>query len=124
MNEKIFQDVFDMVQEVLPNGWKKFVLFVGYTAGSYSIKYYTDDGSGVYTDCFSQKNVNKLQLMKLFMNIDKILASERKKLDDKNKWSVMTMIVNFDGSMKVELDYTDISENTIAYEQEWKNKYL
>lgn len=58
------------------------------------------------------------------MSIDKVVASERQKLDDKNKWTVLTMSVTNDGSMKTELDYTDISENAIAYEQKWKEKYI
>lgn len=124
MNNAIFQKIFDMLQPVLPKEWKKLVLYVGYTAGSYTMKYYTSDTNGVYTDCFRQKNINKAQLINLFMHIDKVVESERKKLDDKNKWSVMTMIVDIDGSMKSEFEYEDISENAIAYEQSWKEKYI
>ena len=58
------------------------------------------------------------------MNIDKVVGPERKKLDEKNKWSVLTMSVTNDGNMKTEFDYTDISENAIAYEQKWKEKYI
>ena len=45
-------------------------------------------------------------------------------LDKNNKWSVMTMFVSSDGNMKTEFDYSDISENAIAYEQKWKEKYI
>lgn len=124
MNNEIFQNIFDILQPALPNEWKKMVLFVGYTAGSYTMKYYTADDNGKYTDCFSQKGINKAQLIKLFMSIDKIVAPERKKLDDKNRWTVLTMSVTNDGSMKTEFDYADISENAIAYEQKWKEKYI
>lgn len=124
MNNDIFQNVFDILQPALPEGWKKMVLFVGYTTESYTMKYYTSDARGEYTDCFSQKGVNKVQLIKLFMSIDKIVGSERKKLDEKSKWSIMTMIVSADGNMKTEFDYSDISENAIAYEQSWKEKYI
>jgi hypothetical protein len=58
------------------------------------------------------------------MDINKVLSAERKTLDDKNKWTVMTMIVDADGNMKTEFDYTDISENAIAYERNWKEKYI
>lgn len=34
------------------------------------------------------------------------------------------MIVDENGNMQTEFDYTDISENAIAYEHEWKKKYL
>lgn len=124
MNNEMFQNIFDLIQPLLPNSWSKMVLFVGYTAGSYTMKYYTADEKGKYTDCFSQSGVNKTQLIKLFMSLDKVLGSERKKLDDKNKWTVLTMTVSSDGIMKTEFDYTDISDNAIEYEQGWKNKYL
>ena len=124
MNNDIFQKVFDLLQPMLPDNWEKMILYVGYSTGSYSMKFYTCDTSGIYTDCFSYGEVSKSKLIQLFMSIDKLLASERGILDEKNKWSVMTMIVNSDGKMKTEFDYADFSENTIAYEQSWKEKYL
>lgn len=124
MNNEIFQNILDMMMPMLPEEWKKMILYVGYTSGSYSMKFYTADKNNVYTDCFSQKGANKTQLIKLFMDIDKILDKERNALDDKNKWSVMTMIVDNNGKMNTEFDYTDISENSIAYERNWKEKYL
>lgn len=63
-------------------------------------------------------------MIKVFMNIDKIIKVERDKLDDKSKWSVMTMIVDADGNMKTEFDYSDISEDSIGYEQNWRKKYI
>lgn len=124
MNNEIFQNVFDIISPVLPKGWKKMILYVGYTVGSYSMKYYTTDGKNAYTDCFSQKSVNKAQLIRLFIDIDKVLSAERKTLDDMHRWSVMTMIVDSAGGMKTEFDYTDISENSITYEKNWEEKYV
>lgn len=124
MNNEVFQNIFDLIQPLLPNKWSKMILFAGYTAGSYTMKYYTADEKGEYTDCFSQSGVNKTQLIKLFMSLDKVLCGERKKLDDKNRWTVLTMTVSNDGTMKTEFDYSDISENAIAYEQAWKEKYI
>lgn len=124
MNNEIFQNVFDLIQPLLPNNWKSMILFVGYTAGSYTMKYYSSNESGEFTDCFSQKGINKTQLIKLFMRIDKVLSAERKKLDDKNRWTVLTMSATCDGAMRTEFDYADISENAIAYEQSWKEKHI
>ena len=58
------------------------------------------------------------------MNIDKIITPERKKLKEKDMWSVLTLMVDASGNMKADFDYTDISENTIEYERKWKDKYL
>ena len=124
MDNKVFQDIFDILQPVLPKEWKKFLLFIGYTEGSYTMKYYTCNDSGVYIDCFSQKEISRAQLIRIFMNIDKIVSPQRKELDEKSRWTVMTMIVSADGSMKSEFDYDDISENAIQYERDWERKYL
>lgn len=124
MKNEIFQKVVDVLQPVLPAGWKKMILYVAYTEGSYSMKYYTSDQSGIYTDCFSQESASKAELISVFMRIDKILAPERKLLDNNHKWSVMTMIVEANGNMKTEFAYDDISENTIAYEKKWKERYM
>ena len=124
MNDKIFQNIFNLVQEKLPIDWEKLILYISYTQGSYGMKYYVFDKEGRYIDCFSQKDISKKQLITLFVEIDKILAPERNALDEEDRWSAMSMIAYSDGKMKVEFDYTDISENTIAYEEEWQKKYL
>ncbi len=124
MDNEIFQKIFDMLQPVLPTGWKRMILYAGYTVGSYSMKFYTSNQGGEYTDCFSQPGTSRAELIALFMRIDKILAQERKVLDAKNKWSVMTMIVESDGNIKVEFEYADISENALAYEKQWKETYI
>ncbi len=123
MNESKLQIIFDKLQGVLPEKWNEIVLFVGYTVGSYSMKYYLKNSKGEYVDCF-QEGPSKVQLIKLFMEIDKEIANERNKLDDMHRWSVLTMIVDNQGNMKTEFDYCDISENFISYENAWKDKYL
>lgn len=124
MNEKLFQDIFDKLQSVLPSGWKKVAFYAGYTKGSYSMKYYVHNGKDGYIDCFNLDNIKKPQLIQLFMAIDKIISAERKTLDEDHKWSVLSMFINSDGKMNIEFDYVDISENAIAYEQNWKDKHL
>ncbi len=124
MEDKSFQKIFGVLESVLPEHWKRLVLFAGYTQGSYTMKYYVKDDNDLYTDCFSQNVIGNAQLIKVFMNIDKIIKVERDKLDDKSKWSVMTMIVDADGNMKTEFDYSDISDDSIGYEQNWKKKYI
>ena len=124
MNETLFQSIFDKLQTVLPSEWKRVAFYAGYTEGSYTMKYYVDNGKDGYTDCFSVGNVKKAQLIQLFMSIDKIISSERKKLDDDHRWSILSMTVSSDGKIKTEFDYADISDNAIAYEQIWKKKFL
>ena len=123
MNNTIYQTIFDKLQEYLPANWDEVVFYAAYTEGSYSMKYYVKNGTEI-TSCFNLMNINKAQLVKLFMSIDKELKSERKTLSAKDTWSVMTMIVGADGVMKAHYDYTDISENSISFEKAWEEKYL
>lgn len=124
MNQKVFQDVFDKISDYLPVAWEKMVFYAAYTEGSYSMKFYSQNDQGEYMDCFSIPGIERNKLIRLFMDIDKVLSKERICLDDKNRWSVFTMVVDFKGNMKTEFDYNDGSEDMIAYEKKWKRKYL
>ena len=123
MNDKMFQDVFDIVYDFLPNGWERMVFFAGYTKGSYSMKFYSKVGNGDYVDCFSIPGVSKTELIKAFVRIDKVLSENRSQLGDKT-WNIFTMVVRSDGTMKTDFEYEDHSEDMIAYEKQWKDKYL
>ena len=124
MNDKIFQEVFDMLQEYLPTEWKKVVVYAAYSAGSYSINFHVMKADNLYVDCYNLKTCSKAQLIKLFMNINRVLEPSRKATTGKSAWTVFTMIVDNEGNMKTNFDYEDISETSIAYEKKWKEKYL
>ncbi len=124
MNNKVFQDIFDKIQDYLPMDWNRMIYFAGYTEGSYSMKFYTQDEKGKYLDCFNMQGVTKGQLVKLFIDIDKVLSKERAALGDKPQWSSLTMIVEANGAMKTEFDYEDHSDDMISFEKQWKEKYL
>lgn len=123
MNEKIFQEVFDLLYPCLPQGWGKTILFAGYTTGSYSIKFYCKE-KGTYVDCFHVNGLSGVALIQLFEAIDKVLSRERASLDDKDRWTVLTMMVEENGKMKVDFDYEDHSEDMLSFEREWKKIYL
>lgn len=124
MNNSVYQEIFDVLQSVLPSNWNKVLLFIGYTDGSYTMKYFVQDICGDYIDCFKQDGISRIQLIKLFMHIDEIIAPQRNAMDKNSRWTVMTMKVDAEGNMNAEFDYTDISDNTIQYEMEWESKYL
>lgn len=124
MDERLFQEIFSELKKVLPLEWSRIAFFAGYTKGSYTMKYYIDDGKTGYIDCFKLGNVNKSSLVRLFMNIDKIISPNRNSLDESKKWTVLSLFVNSEGKISAKFDYTDISENAIAYEQEWKERWL
>lgn len=124
MNESMFQNVFDILIEVMPQDWDKVIFYAGYAEGSYGMKFYTKLGNMEYVDCFSQQEADEEKLMMAFMKIDNVLSPVREQLDDANRWNVLTMMVDSQGHMKTEFDYEDISERMIEYEREWEKKYL
>jgi hypothetical protein len=124
MSEKMFETIFKMIRDYLPEKWEKVIFFAGYTEGSYSMKYYVKNQAGEYEDCFHLLGLTRPQLIQLFMKIDKTLSAERASLDETKRWTVFTMSVEHDGKIKSEFDYGDHSEDLIAYENEWKKKYL
>ena len=77
-----------------------------------------------YVDCYNLPDISRTKLIKLFMDLDKVLSESRKALSEKDRWTIFTMIVKEDGNMKAEFDYEDHSEDMISYEKEWKKKYL
>ena len=124
MNTVVFQNTFDLLLDCLPADWNRLIFFSFYTNGSYSMKYYTKNENSEWIDCFSQKDVTRSDLIKLFIKIDNVLSEERNHLTDKERWTVFTMIVDSNGKMTSEFDYTDISDRVIEYEREWEKKYL
>ena len=123
MNNELFQNVFDKIQDGLTEDWDKVVIYIAYYAGSYTMKYYVKEGKEGYIDCYNIPGITNAKLVKLFMSLDKIISPEEKKLGAK-KWTVMTMIVTADGDFKSEFDYSDINDNSLEYEESWQKKYL
>lgn len=124
MNSDMYQKIFNLIAEVLPENWSKLVFMAGYTEGSYSMKYYVKIGATDYLDCFELGNIDNLQILQLFIKLDSVISSERSLLQDSEKWNVLSMTVDSEGKMKTDFDYTDISNDVITYEEEWKKKYL
>ncbi|MBE5869862.1 MAG: DUF600 family protein [Lachnospiraceae bacterium] len=124
MDEKIFQNVFDIVFDFLPEGWDRMVFFAGYTEGSYSMKFYSKAEKGEYVDCFNLPGASKAKLVKAFMEIDKVLSKNRKEQGATNAWTIFSMSVDNNGNMKTDFEYDDHSADMVAYEKKWVEKYL
>lgn len=124
MQDTLFQTIFDKLQEGLPERWEKTIFYAGYTEGSYSMKFYVDEGDGIYKDCYRLQTMKDSEMIKLFMQINEEIRVVREQLSDKERWNVLTMCVGSNGVFKVEFDYADIGENRIVYEDEWKKHYL
>ena len=121
INEKVYQSIYDELEGYLPNGWDKLIVYLEYGNDSYSFSFYVKT-DGKYTKCYDLPKISDEALAKSFSNIDKVVLKERK--EEKELWSNMTMIVSNEGEMHTDFDYTDLSEGTYRYKQNWKDKYL
>lgn len=124
MEEKVYNTIFEKVVDFLPEDWKNMVFFAGYTEGSYTMKFYSENGNNEYVDCYKMPGASKVSLIKAFMDIDKVLAPQRKELGKDKAWTVLTMKVDSDGHVKADYDYEDHSENMVSFEKAWEAKYL
>ncbi len=124
MNNELFQEIFDNLQDCINYPWRRLVFFAGYTNNSYSMKCYVDLGDGSYKNLLSLPGTNMSIIMNQFANIDRAISKERNQLVGMDKWTALTMSVDSDGRMKSEFDYIDFSENSIEYEKDWKTRYI
>lgn len=124
MKDIPYQEIFNILQEILPNNWHRVTFYAEYGESSYSMKYFVDLGSGQYIECFKLKDIPKRDIIKAFAVIDSKIMPIRKELSKKDAWSVMTLVIDDEGNFKADFEYDDISENFIEYYQRWKKKYL
>ena len=121
MNEKVFQKIYDEINNYLTPNWDKVIIYLEYGEASYSFSFYVKNGKD-YTKCYDLPGVSEDSLDKSFKEIDKTVSKERNK--EKTPWSNMTMVVDNRGDMHTDFDYTDLSGGTYQYKKSWKNKYL
>lgn len=124
MGEIDFQRLYELLDNVLPDAWNKVVFRAEYREGSYSMKYYVKDQAGEYIDCYNLRGITEDDIVKTYIEIDKVLHPERQKLATGKRWSVLTFSIDSKGKFKTEFSYDDIDADYFKYIEEWKKKYL
>ena len=122
MNEKVYQAIFNTIAPLLPEFWDKLVVYLEYGEDSYSFSFFYSDGKK-YIKCFDIPGVPEEALFTSFKKIDQVVTPERNKIKG-DLWSNMTMIVDSDGNMHTDFDYTDLTFGAYQYKKAWKKKYL
>lgn len=122
MNEKVYQAIFNTIAPLLPESWTKLVVYLEYGEDSYSFSFFYSDGKK-YIKCFDIPGISEEVLFAAFKKIDQAVLPERNKINA-DLWSNMTMIVDADGNVHTDFDYTDLSSGTYQYKKSWKKKYL
>lgn len=122
MQKKTFQNIFNEIIKCLPEEWERLVIYLEYGNDAYSYAFYVK-ADGKFINGFDLPNASENKIADCFRNIDNIILKERKASKDK-PWTNMTMIVDNDGTMHTDFDYTDLTEGTYRYKKLWKQKYL
>ena len=108
INEKIYQNIYDELEGFLIPRWDKLVIYLEYGKASYTFSFYV--------------NISEDEIMSSFERIDALLEKER--VNDKEPWTNMTIVIEKPNLMHADFDYTDLSNGTYQYKKDWKNKYL
>ena len=121
--ETIFSKVGLTLINVLPKGWEKALLFAQITESSYELFYYVKV-NGKYFKNFELENteygISRKEVRECFRSIYDILLPDYRE----KKWYAMTYILSKSGEFTADYEYTDYSEESIAYKDCWKEKYL
>ena len=122
--DNVYQEVFEILEELLPKKWEKVIFYAEYSMDSYSMKYYIDTGIGKYTDCFRLEKPSEKKILRAFIAINKVLAPERAALPASKRWTVLTIRVNSDGGFQADYDYKKHDKALLTWETGWRKKYL
>ena len=121
INSEVFQIIYDELSQYLSEGWERLVVYLEYGEASYSFSFF-EKVNDEYIKCFDIPDISEEALDSSFGNIYETTKPERDKLED--KWSNMTMVVESNGEMHTDFDYTDLSSGNYKYLKEWKKSYL
>lgn len=119
-----FQQVFDIIETVLPEQWGELVFRAEYREGCYTMKYYVKGENNEYIDCYDIPEIKESDIVNAFIAIDKVIYPERQLLAADKKWSVMTFVIDSDGRFKSDYSYADIDTDYDGFISEWKTHYI
>ena len=121
MDKKIYQKIYDEISKYAIPGISKLVIYLEYGENSYSFSFY-EKKDEKYIKCYDLNGVSENDIAETFDRIDAFVSKERSK--ETEPWTNMTMIVDADGHMHTDFDYTDLSGGTYQYKKDWKARYL
>lgn len=122
MEKEMLQSISKSLMNCLPEKWEKVCVYIQETESSYDIFFHVKV-NGVYIQCFNLEKdygVTRKELRSAFKEIAETVKNDQ----NEKKWYVMTFLLSNDGKFSIEYEYNDYSDNSIAYKNQWKDKYL
>ncbi|BBW97003.1 immunity protein YezG family protein [Geobacillus icigianus] len=129
--EYIYQQIADLLVNMIPEAWRKILLYAEFREGYKKIFFYyypEKEGEPVYsldiTDLF---NVDENEFDRLENELYSCFSRLREefKEQEQESWTNLTYILDNTGRMKIHYGYDDLSEMSPVEKQEkWENEYL
>lgn len=128
IQQEMYQQIFNKLQDYLPEGWQKIDFHTVHTKRKYSMKYFVMT-ENKWVDCFNL--IDRKELVRLFIDINKDITNVWNRLPEKHKWYVLNMVVDRQGHINVTYDYADdVKDNDdtlLTYltqkEREWSKSF-
>lgn len=126
MNNDMFQKIFDILIDFLPENWSKLAYMAEFYEGSYSMKFYVKTQNTDYISCLDMENFDNNKFIIKTIELNKIISENRLQLNEDKRWNAMAMIVDSNGKMTTDFDYANANEidDMIDYQINWEKKHL
>lgn len=111
----VWQDVFGLLEPVLPAEWAQIVLYLTYTDDSGSIDYRIGTDDGQFRQYHRFPEISGDMAETVFTAIDFLLMPVLRRMSE--PWVSAAVRFRQDGRFQVRYDYTAIAERDAAYEQ-------
>ena len=122
MTNDLYKEIAENLLDSLPKNWEDVKLYAQLTKSSYEFFFYVKV-NGSYIQCFELEKsylITRKQLRDTFKKLYSIVKPDF----EEKKWFAMTFSLTNEGKFNVEYEYTDYTENTLEYKEQWKSKYL
>lgn len=124
-DQKMLQSIASTLENTLPSDWSTVAFYAELSEGAFSMEYFVKQAEGKsFIKCFDLPGIEKAQLMKDFLALNKVISAERSALKADKRWGSMTLVLQSNGKFKVEYDYSDMTDKPYARKQAWKKRYL
>lgn len=122
-------EVFDVLQNYLPEGWVQVSFFAGCTETSVSPKFFVLTSEYKWIDCFSLLDNTNL-IYEVFRPVNKIILDTIKKLPEKHRFNTVELTVYADGRSDARYQYaynpkcsSAVERFLLKKQQEWNNRF-
>lgn len=123
--EKLFNSLAEILQTLLPENWKIVHLYSEISQNSYDTSFYCKiKGSCNYIHCYSfeELGISEKAVDDAVEKLSEVLKTFW--TNSKDKWTNCTFSLYSEGDFNFDIDYTDLTNCTFEYRENWKAKYL